>query len=147
MPSDAPSLSQPDDFSVVEARLRRGNRLLFDRRSHLLQGLNACMDSQDCRTVVAWALDCAQETLSVFEARYPSEQRPRLCIDICRDWAQGRTKMASAKRAILDCHAVAKDLNDPENEALCHAIAQGASTVHVRGTPWGSPSTSSRPWS
>lgn len=39
--------------------------------------------------------------------------------------------MAIAKRAILNCHALAKELNQEYDIALCHAIGQGCSTVHV----------------
>ncbi|MDD3398745.1 MAG: hypothetical protein PHW93_04020 [Candidatus Methanomethylophilaceae archaeon] len=138
-PLDPASLPRPSTFSGVEAKLKKGNRLLFDRHSQVLEGLVTLMDSQDRRTLVAWALDCAQHPLQEFEARYPSEARPRRCLELCRDWAQGKVKMPVAKRAILDCHAVAQDLRNPEHEALCHAIAQGASTVHVRGHALGLP--------
>ena len=39
--------------------------------------------------------------------------------------------MPVAKQAILASHAVAKEINDDEYGALCHAIGHAGATVHV----------------
>lgn len=66
-----------------------------------------------------WALDCATVTLEYFENKYPSEQRPKICLELCESWARGKIKMPVAKRAILNAHAVAKEIDDREYGALC----------------------------
>jgi len=78
-----------------------------------------------------WAMDCAKVPLKQFESKYPDERRPRICLELCENWARGRIKMPIAKRAILDSHAVAKEINDSEYGALCHAIGHAGATVHV----------------
>jgi hypothetical protein len=78
-----------------------------------------------------WALDCAKVPLEQFEAKYSKEHRPRTCLELCEDWARGKVKMPIAKQAILDSHAVAKEINDREYGALCHAIGHAGATVHV----------------
>lgn len=78
-----------------------------------------------------WALDCAKLPLSQFESKYHGECRPRICLEFCESWARGKIKMPMAKRAILDSHAVAKEINDDEYGALCHAIGHAGATVHV----------------
>ena len=39
--------------------------------------------------------------------------------------------MPSARPAILAVHAMAKQLQDPGDAALCHGVGQGCSTVHT----------------
>jgi hypothetical protein len=78
-----------------------------------------------------WALDCAKLPLEQFEAKYPDELRPRTCLELCETWARGKIKMPIAKQAILDSHAVAKEIDDSEYAALCHAIGHAGATVHV----------------
>lgn len=86
-----------------------------------------------------WALDCAKATLEQFEAKYPDEGRPRTCLKLCEDWARGKIKMPVAKRAILDSHAVAKEIDDSVYGALCHAIGHAGATVHVETHALGLP--------
>lgn len=47
--------------------------------------------------------------------------------------------MPLAKAAILNCHAMAKDLIDPADAARCHAIGQACSVVHTAGHALGYP--------
>ncbi|MDO4460094.1 MAG: hypothetical protein Q4C42_08505 [Clostridia bacterium] len=47
--------------------------------------------------------------------------------------------MPIAKRAILDCHAVAKEIESEEDIARCHAIGQACGTVHANGHAVGFP--------
>lgn len=119
-------------YSDVEIKLKRRNKLLFSRDSHCLEALTKLMQSQNHRTLVMWALDCATQTLEQFEEKYPDENRPRTCLMLCESWARGEIKMPLAKRAILDAHAVAKEIDDNEYAALCHAIGHAGATVHVQ---------------
>lgn len=48
--------------------------------------------------------------------------------DVCQRSTFGNPMMSIA---ILDCHTVSKTLSNPSDIALCHAIGQGLSTVHV----------------
>lgn len=115
----------------IEAKYKKGNQILFTRDSECLQDLIQLMEQQKHRTLVMWALDCAQIPLASFEAKYPKEARPRIALDLCETWARGMIKMPEAKRAILDSHAVAKEINDKECIAIAHAIGHAGATVHV----------------
>lgn len=119
-------------FSDVEIKLKKRNKLLFSRESRCLQELLNLFQLQNHRTLVMWALDCAQLTLKHFEAKYPNEHRPKTCLELSESWARGKIKMPVAKRAILDSHAVAKEIDDREYGALCHAIGHAGGTVHVK---------------
>lgn len=126
-------------FSDVENKLKRRNKILFSRDSQCLQELIKQIELQKHRTLVMWALDCAKLPLERFEAKYPVEGRPRTCLELCEAWARGKIKMPPAKRAILDSHAVAKEINDSEYAALCHAIGHAGATVHVETHALGLP--------
>lgn len=118
-------------FSDVELKLKKRNKVLFSRESKCLHELIELIKLQRYRTLVMWALDCAKVPLSQFEEKYPNEMRPRTCLELCEKWARGKIKMPVAKRAILDSHAVAKEINDSVYGALCHAIGHAGATVHV----------------
>ena len=118
-------------FSDVEIKLKKRNKILFSRDSKCLQELIKLIQLQNHRTLVMWALDCAKLPLEQFEAKYPDERRPRICLELCEAWARGKIKMPAAKKAILDSHAAAKEINDSEYGALCHAIGHAGATVHV----------------
>lgn len=126
-------------FSDVEIKLEKGNKLLFSRDSQCLQELIKLIQRQNHRSLVMWALDTAKVPLSQFEAKYPDEKRPRTCLEFCEAWASGQIKMPMAKRAILDSHAVAKEIDDNEYGALCHAIGHAGATVHVETHALGLP--------
>ncbi|WP_372994250.1 putative immunity protein [Lutispora sp.] len=126
-------------FTDVEIKLKKRNKVLFSRDSKCLQDLIGLIQLQNHRTLVMWALDCAKVPLEQFEAKYPDESRPRTCLELCEDWARGKIKMPIAKRAILDSHAVAKEINDSEYGALCHAIGHAGATVHVETHALGLP--------
>lgn len=126
-------------FSDVEAKLKKRNKILFTRDSQCLQELIELVQLQNHRTLAMWALDCAKLPLIQFEIKYPGEYRPRTCLELCESWARGKIKMPIAKRAILDSHAVAKEIYDSEYGALCHAIGHAGATVHVETHALGLP--------
>ena len=126
-------------FSDVEIKLGKKNKILFSRDSQCLQELIKLIEIQNHRTIVMWALDCAKITLGRFEEKYPNELRPRTALELSELWARGKIKMPMAKKAILDAHAVAKEIKDEEYGALCHAIGHAGATVHVETHALGLP--------
>jgi len=118
-------------YSDIKGKLKKGNKILFSRDSRCLQNLIRLIELQKHRTIVMWAFECAQIPLELFEEKYPAESRPGIALEICKAWAKGEVKMPVAKKAILDAHATAKDINDDVYIALCHAIGHAGATVHV----------------
>lgn len=126
-------------YSDVEAKIKKNNKILFSRDSQCLKELIELIQLQSHRTLVMWALDCGKLALEQFEAKYPDELRPRTCLELCEAWARGKIKMPIAKRAILASHAVAKEIENAEYGALCHAIGHAGATVHVETHALGLP--------
>lgn len=125
-----------DYMEEAALRLKRKNQILFSKEG--LWELDLLLRQQNRRTVVCWALEMAADILTELSARLPGEERPAQCLADARRWAAGEIRMPEAKRAILACHAAAKEL-PPYEAALCHALAQGCSVVHTSGHAMGLP--------
>lgn len=123
----------------VEHKLKRKNQILFSLDNPLLESLAELIEHQNHRTMVLWAFELADETAQILSERYPGEQRFEAAVSISKEWAEGKVKMPVAKRAILDVHAVAKEIESPEDSALCHAIGQACGVVHAKGHALGFP--------
>ena len=119
-------------FSDVESRIKRKNKILFSHDSQCLKSLFDLVMQQSHKVLIMWALDGATSILPQLETKYIGETRFSECIELSERWATGDIKMKHAKQAILDVHAIAKTLDDQEMVALCHAIGQACSTVHVK---------------
>lgn len=125
-------------LAEVKAKAKRKNQILFSKDSLLFEHLRQLIDRTNRRALVLWALELAEETAVQLEAKYP-DQRPREAVEAARAWAAGEIKMPIAKRAILNCHAMAKELTDPADIARCHAIGQACGVVHTVGHALGYP--------
>lgn len=118
-------------FLDVAIKIKKKNQILFSRESKCLYNLRSLICEQKHLTLVLWVFDCLGIPLSELMLRHPEEIDIQKAYDLCLLWAEGKIKMPIARRSILDCHAVAKRLNNPYDIALCHAIGQGCATVHV----------------
>ena len=126
-------------LAEVKAKAKRHNQILFSKESALLDDLRHLIGQANRRAMVLWALELAEETAQKLEEKYPEDHRPREAVGASRAWAAGEIKMPIAKRAILDCHAMAKELTNPADIARCHAVGQACSVVHTDGHALGYP--------
>ena len=77
-----------------------------------------------------FAADCAEHVLPIFEAAYPTDDRPRKAIEVARSGAS----VTAARAAAFAAHAAARVARvDGNVVAACAARAAGhaAATVHV----------------
>ena len=71
------------------------------RKARLLKKLA----TWNAKTARLFAADCAEHVLSIFEKKYPEDQRPRLAIQAARQFARGKItkeKMIAAGNAAKD---------------------------------------------
>jgi hypothetical protein len=126
-------------FAEVKAKAKRKNQILFSKDSLLLTDLCQLIAQANRRALILWALELAEETARELAGKYPEDPRPREAIAASRAWASGEIKMPIAKQAILNCHAMAKELADPADIVRCHAVGQACSIVHTAGHALGYP--------
>lgn len=120
-----------DWLDQVNEKIKRKNQILFSKDSLILQEFDLLIMNQNRKAVTLWALELAEETALLLSEKYPNENRPYEAYKWAKLWAQGETKMPQAKKRILDCHALAKELESNEDRALCHAVGQACSVVHT----------------
>lgn len=126
-------------LAEVKAKAKRKNQILFSKDSLLLTDLCQLIAQANRRALLLWALELAEKTAQELAERYPEDHRPREAIAASRAWTAGEIKMPIAKRAILNCHAMAKELTDLADIARCHAVGQACSVVHTAGHALGYP--------
>ena len=126
-------------LAEVCAKAKRHNQILFSKDSLLLDNLRHLIGQANRRALILWALELAEETARELVEKYPEDHRPWEAIAASRAWASGEIKMSIAKQAILNCHAMAKELESPVDIARCHAVGQACSVVHTSGHALGYP--------
>lgn len=126
-------------LAEVKAKARRKNQILFARDSLLLAELSQQIGKTNRRALILWALELAQESAAQLAEKHPEDVRPREALEAAASWARGEIKMPVAKRAILSCYAMAKELTEPADIARCHAVGQACSVVHTPGHALGYP--------
>jgi hypothetical protein len=88
------------------------------------------LSEADRRIVAAWAADCAERVLGLFEAEAPGDSRPRDAIGRLRAFARGELGVAEARRRFV-AHAAARDVSGPAAVAAARAAGQAASIPHM----------------
>jgi hypothetical protein len=85
------------------------------------------------RTLVAWAADCAEQVLPLFEQQVPGDDRPRRAIEAGRAWSRKEISMSEARKAAFAAHAAARDAGNEAATAAARAAGHAAATSHVTG--------------
>ena len=89
--------------------------------------------------LAAWAIDCAERVLPLFERGHPHDSRPRNALDVGREWVlTGKFSMSAIREASLGAHTAAKETKSdrPASEAA-HAAGQAVATAHVTQHAYG----------
>jgi len=89
------------------------------------------LSEDDRRVVAVWAADCAERTLSLFEALAPSDTRPRDAIDGLRAFARGEMRIGKVRTLAARAHAAAREIGDPAAVAAARAAGQAAGVAHM----------------
>ena len=62
---------------------------------------------EDRRTIVDWAIECAERVLPLFETIRPDDGRPRTALEYARAWTVDRARVVEVRDAALAAHAAA----------------------------------------
>jgi hypothetical protein len=112
---------------LVDADLDRmvsaARMLLVRSRQTLSEG--------DRRIVAAWAADCAEQVLWLFEAEAPQDRRSREAIARTRAFARGELDVAEEIRRRFVGGGAVRDVRAPAAAAAARAAGQAAAVAHM----------------
>ena len=130
MPSDITTTSSYRDAAYTEYTVSQSGRGY--RVSSFGDGDGCVTLSDDERRLVGfWAADCAERVLPQFEAKAPSDARPREAIDGIRVFARGGKRTARLRSLALAALAAARDIGDPAATAAARAAGLAASIAYT----------------
>jgi hypothetical protein len=89
------------------------------------------LSEADRRVVAAWAADCADRVLGVFEADAPDDDRPRDAIARTRAFARGELSASEEIRRRFVAGRAARDVTTPAAVAAARAAAQASGVAHM----------------
>ena len=126
-------------IGTKSVRLRRP---VMQRR---VVGIATTLSEADRRFVAAWAADCAERVLGLFEAEAPDDGRPRALIARNRAFARGELNTAEEIRRRFDGGVGARDVKAPAAMAAARAVGQAAAVCHMGATHWVPPLMQRKP--
>lgn len=86
---------------------------------------------EDRRTVAAWAADCAERVLPLFEADAPDDDRARDGIERARAFSRGELDAAGEIRRRFEAGRAAGSATDPAAVAAARAAGQASGVAHM----------------
>ena len=89
------------------------------------------LSSAERRIVAAWAADCAERVLGLFEAAAPGDIRPRDAIARTRAFANGELDVAEEIRRRFAGGGAAREVSTPAAAAAARAAGQAAAVAHM----------------
>jgi hypothetical protein len=89
------------------------------------------LSEKDRRLVAAWAADCAERVLPLFEAEAPDDERPRDAIARARAFALGELDAAGEIRRRFVANRASQSVGSPEAKAAAWAAGQAAGVAHM----------------
>jgi hypothetical protein len=89
------------------------------------------LSEADRRLVAAWAADCAERVLSLFEAEAPADGRPRDAIVRAREFAHGERDTAGEIRRRFVAGRAANAVTSPAAVAAARSAGQAAGVAHM----------------
>lgn len=89
------------------------------------------LSEADRRRVAAWAADCAERVLALFEAEAPADGRPRAAIARARAFARGELNTAEEIRRRFVGGVPAGEVEAPAAVAAARAAGQAVAVCHM----------------
>jgi hypothetical protein len=88
------------------------------------------LDRASHRLLAAWAADCAERVLALFQ-ECSSDDRPHRAVGIARAWARGEVAVGDAQKAAVAAHAAARAVASPAATAAARAAGHAVATAHA----------------
>lgn len=89
------------------------------------------LSEADRRTVAAWAADCAERVVGLFEAEAPADDRVRDAIARTRAFSRGELRTADEIRQRFVAGRAASAASSPAAKAAARSAAQASAVAHM----------------
>lgn len=89
------------------------------------------LSEADRRLVAAWAADCVERVLGLFESEAPGDDRPRALIERTRAFSRGELDTATAIRRRFTGGVGAGEVQTLAAKAVARAAGQAAAVCHL----------------
>lgn len=89
------------------------------------------LSMESLQALGAWAADCAERALPIFEAYAASDPRPRAAIEGIRDFAGGAKRSAKLRSLAWSAYAAAREVGDPAASAAANAASMAAASAYT----------------
>lgn len=109
--------------------MRRAEYLMRDPR-FVAQHRGGLLDRARHRRLAAWAADCAEHVLPLYES-VRKDDRPRRAIETARAWSRGDVPVGAAQKASVAAHAAARAAKHPAAIAAARAAGHAVATAHM----------------
>jgi hypothetical protein len=94
-------------------------------------GSPQALSEAERRLVAAWAADCAERVLGLFQSEAPDDARPRALIGRARAFARGELGTAEGIRRRFTGGVGAGEVKSPAAAAAARAAGQAAAVCHM----------------
>ena len=88
------------------------------------------LDIDKHRLLAAWAADCAEHVLHLFEDE-SDDDRPRRAVEVARTWAKGKVPVGTAQKAAWAAHAAAREVDSTAATEVARATGHAVATAHM----------------
>lgn len=88
------------------------------------------LDAAKHRLLAAWAADCAERLLPLFEKSSP-DGRPRHAVETARAWVRGEASVGDCQKAAVAAHAAAREGASESATAAARAAGHAVATAHM----------------
>jgi hypothetical protein len=88
------------------------------------------LDAAKHRLLAAWAADCAERLLPLFDA-CSSDDRPRRAVQTARAWVRGDASVGDCMKAAVGAHAAARSVASKSATAAARAAGHAVATAHA----------------
>lgn len=89
------------------------------------------LSEADRRLVAAWAADCVERVLELFEAEAPGDSRPQALVARTRAYSRGELNTAEEIRRRFAGGIKASEIKSPVAKAVARAAGQAVAVCHL----------------
>ncbi len=89
------------------------------------------LSEADRRLIAAWAADCVERVLGLFESEVPGDNRPRALIARTRAYARGELNTAEEIRRRFAGGVKVSEIKSPAAKAVARAAGQAVAICHL----------------